>query len=55
MSVKIWRFPSLAMISRGNAFIGSILYPIAFEEFYKIGFLTLRNINPKSLKDSVVE
>jgi len=43
------------MISTGNPCIGSGLYSIAFEEFYKISFLTARTITPKSLKDSVLE
>ena len=43
------------MISTGNPSIGSVLYTIALEEFYKISFLTVHNITLKSLKGSVIE
>jgi hypothetical protein len=52
---RIWQFPSLTMVSTGNPSICSILYSITFEELYKISFLTVPTITPKSLKDSVVE
>ena len=52
MRGKIWQFPYLAMISTGTPSIDSFLYSIAFEGFYKISFLTVPTITPKSLKDS---
>jgi len=55
LSGKIWQFPFLAMISTGNPSIDSVLYILALEEFYKISFLTVHTITPKSLKDSIIE
>jgi hypothetical protein len=55
MSGKILQFLPLATISTGNHSIGSVLYTVAFEEFYKISVLAVRTLTPKSLKDSVIE